>query len=211
MLLSRPTRWGIIFIYIHELPRIWNMYNDLLRVDRLATAIFMLITLAYPKYCRCLFMSIVVHLLSSVWSIHNFSRRTSLSSQNPSKWRPVRCLIRLNDEREQGIDLTSKKKAQSNKLAKSLTKQNKKKLMRNSARIVHPSAPPSSSAFTFGDVQLHAFCSVAGFTQKHFLSCMDINIFSLVPVKSLYAAACPRFSSSCLDVWQMATCWCWNA
>lgn len=126
MLLSRPTRWGIIFIYIHELPRIWNMYNDLLRVDRLATAIFMLITLAYPKYCRCLFMSIVVHLLSSVWSIHNFSRRTSLSSQNPSKWRPVRCLIRLNDEREQGIDLTSKKKAQSNKLAKSLTKQNKK-------------------------------------------------------------------------------------
>lgn len=52
--------------------------------------------------------------------------------------------------------------------------------MRNSARIVHPSAPPSSSAFTFGDVQLHAFCSVAGFTQKqklcmfghkHFLSC----------------------------------------
>jgi hypothetical protein len=66
MLLSRPTRWGIIFIYIHELPRIWNMYNDLLRVDRLATAIFMLITLAYPKYCRCLFMSIVVHLLSSV-------------------------------------------------------------------------------------------------------------------------------------------------
>jgi len=86
------------------------------------------------------------------------------------------------------------------------------KLMHNSARIIHPSAPHQSSFPVLSHLETAPHIRSVAYTNKNFV---NINISLILLFRQqvvhegaseiLYVAACPRFCSSYLNMLQMAT------